>query len=403
MTEADQSGATPDVCIVGGAGHVGLPLGLVLAHHGMRVLICDLNRDALATIQAGEMPALDEGSPELLKEALANDMLTFTDKTADAVQAPVIVVTIGTSVDEFHSPDQGLIRGCIDDLMPGLTDDHLIILRSTVYPGTTDWVDRYLKKAGKGTLVSFCPERVVQGKSIQELQEVPQIVSGTTPEATLAAAKIFDVFAPESVELTPMEAEFAKLFTNAYRYIQFAITNEFFSVANSAGVNYHNILGAITKNYPRAKGIPTPGFTAGPCLFKDTMQLVAYANNQFNLGTAGMLVNEGLVLYVIDRLTKSYDLSKMTVGILGMAFKADSDDIRSSLSYKMKKVLVTHADEVIATDPLVTVDDTLLPLDEVIDRSDLLILCTPHSAYKDLDTKGKPVADVWNYVNGALI
>ncbi|MBT5860437.1 MAG: nucleotide sugar dehydrogenase, partial [Alphaproteobacteria bacterium] len=203
--------------------------------------------------------------------------------------------------------------------------------------------------------------------------------------------------------LTPMEAEFAKLFTNAYRYIQFAITNEFFSVANSAGVNYHNILGAITKNYPRAKGIPTPGFTAGPCLFKDTMQLVAYANNQFNLGTAGMLVNEGLVLYVIDRLTKSYDLSKMTVGILGMAFKADSDDIRSSLSYKMKKVLVTHADEVIATDPLVTVDDTLLPLDEVIDRSDLLILCTPHSAYKDLDTKGKPVADVWNYVNGALI
>ncbi|MBT3396555.1 MAG: nucleotide sugar dehydrogenase, partial [Alphaproteobacteria bacterium] len=303
----------------------------------------------------------------------------------------------------FHSPDQGLIRGCIDDLMPGLTDDHLIILRSTVYPGTTDWVDRYLKKAGKGTLVSFCPERVVQGKSIQELQEVPQIVSGTTPEATLAAAKIFDVFAPESVELTPMEAEFAKLFTNAYRYIQFAITNEFFSVANSAGVNYHNILGAITKNYPRAKGIPTPGFTAGPCLFKDTMQLVAYANNQFNLGTAGMLVNEGLVLYVIDRLTKSYDLSKMTVGILGMAFKADSDDIRSSLSYKMKKVLVTHADEVIATDPLVTVDDTLLPLDEVIDRSDLLILCTPHSAYKDLDTKGKPVADVWNYVNGALI
>jgi UDP-N-acetyl-D-mannosaminuronic acid dehydrogenase len=403
VTEADQPGSTPDVCIVGGAGHVGLPLGLVFAHHGMRVLICDLNRDALATIQAGKMPALDEGSPELLKEALANNMLAFTDKTADAVQAPVIVVTIGTSVDEFHSPDQGLIRGCIDDMLPGLRDDHLIILRSTVYPGTTDWLHRYLAKAGKGTLISFCPERVVQGKSIQELQEVPQIVSGTTPEAKDAAAKIFDLFAPESVELTPMEAEFAKLFTNAYRYIQFAITNEFFSVANSAGVNYHKILGAITKNYTRAKGIPTPGFTAGPCLFKDTMQLVAYANNRFNLGTAGMLVNEGLVLYVVDRLTKSYDLRKMTVGILGMAFKADSDDIRSSLSYKMKKVLVTHADDVIATDPLVTVDDSLLPLDEVIDRSDLLILCTPHSAYKDLDTKGTPVADVWNFINGSLI
>jgi len=399
----NQNQKIPDVCIVGGAGHVGLPLGLVLADLGMRVLLCDLNEDALATIQNGQMPALDEGADPILKRALADDKLQFTNKTADATQAPIIVITIGTSVDEFHSPDQGLVRGCIDLLLPSLTDDHLIILRSTVFPGTTDWVHRYIRKQGKNTLISFCPERVVQGKSIRELQDMPQIISGTTQDAAAAADKFFELFAPEVIEITPMEAEFAKLFTNAYRYIQFAITNEFFTIANSAGVNYHNILGAITHNYPRAQGMPSPGFTAGPCLFKDTMQLVAFSRNKFNLGNAAMLVNEGLVLYVIDQLAKSYDLNSMTVGILGMAFKADSDDIRSSLSYKMKKVLTTHADEILATDPLVSVDDSLLPMDEVVRRSDLLILCTPHSVYKDLDAGGKPVVDVWNFVNGEII
>jgi UDP-N-acetyl-D-mannosaminuronic acid dehydrogenase len=399
----NQNQKIPDVCIVGGAGHVGLPLGLVLADLGMRVLLCDLNEDALATIQNGQMPALDEGADPILKRALADDKLQFTNKTADATQAPIIVITIGTSVDEFHSPDQGLVRGCIDLLLPSLTDDHLIILRSTVFPGTTDWVHRYIRKQGKNTLISFCPERVVQGKSIRELQDMPQIISGTTQDAAAAAGKFFELFAPEVIEITPMEAEFAKLFTNAYRYIQFAITNEFFTIANSAGVNYHNILGAITHNYPRAQGMPSPGFTAGPCLFKDTMQLVAFSRNKFNLGNAAMLVNEGLVLYVIDQLAKSYDLNSMTVGILGMAFKADSDDIRSSLSYKMKKVLTTHADEILATDPLVSVDDSLLPMDEVVRRSDLLILCTPHSVYKDLDAGGKPVVDVWNFVNGEII
>jgi UDP-N-acetyl-D-mannosaminuronic acid dehydrogenase len=403
VTDSDKKESGPDVCIVGGAGHVGLPLGLVLAEKGLKVLLCDLNQDALDTVKGGKMPALDEGAEPILKQALADENLIFTSNTADATQAPIIVITIGTSVDEFHSPDQSLVRGCVDSLLPGLTDGHLIILRSTVFPGTTDWIHRYVGKKGKDTQISFCPERVVQGKSIRELKDMPQIISGTTPEAASAAGKFFELFAPEVIEITPMEAEFAKLFTNAYRYIQFAITNEFFAVANSAGVNYHNILGAITHNYPRAKDMPSPGFTAGPCLFKDTMQLVAFSKNQFNLGNAAMLVNEGLVLYVIDQLAKSYDLNSMTVGILGMAFKAESDDIRSSLSYKMKKVLVTHADEVLTTDPLVTVDDELLPMDEVIRRSDLLILCTPHSVYKDLDAGGKPVVDIWNYVNGQLI
>jgi len=159
----------------------------------------------------------------------------------------------------------------------------------------------------------------------------------------------------------------------------------------------------MRRNYPRARGIPTSGFAAGPCLMKDTMQLAAFAQNQFSLGNAAMLVNEGLVLHVCDDLCRRYDLSRMTVGLLGMAFKADIDDTRASLSYKFKKALASLAEAVLTTDPFVTTDPELLALDEVIERSDLLILCAPHSAYRDLDFAGKPVVDVWGFLNKANV
>jgi UDP-N-acetyl-D-mannosaminuronic acid dehydrogenase len=154
-------------------------------------------------------------------------------------------------------------------------------------------------------------------------------------------------------------------------------------------------------NYPRARYIPTPGFAAGPCLVKDTMQLLAFARNEFALGNAAIMVNEGLPLHIIGELRRSHDLSQMTIGLLGMAFKAESDDPRASLSYKFKKALAGIARDVVTTDPFVTTDPDLLPLDEVIAKSDLLILCTPHHAYRIADLRGKPVVDVWGMLENA--
>jgi UDP-N-acetyl-D-mannosaminuronic acid dehydrogenase len=242
---------------------------------------------------------------------------------------------------------------------------------------------------------------MVQGHGIKELKETPQIISGTTPAAAEEAAKLFSAIAPELIIVQPREAEFAKLFSNAYRYIEFATANQFYLIAKSAGLDFRNIYDAMKRNYPRARGIPTPGFAAGPCLMKDTMQLAAFAQNQFSLGNAAMLVNEGLVLHVCDDLRRRYDLSRITVGLLGMAFKADIDDTRASLSYKFKKALAGLAQAVLTTDPFVTTDPDLLPLEEVITRSDVLILCAPHSAYRDLDFAGKPVVDVWGYLRKA--
>jgi UDP-N-acetyl-D-mannosaminuronic acid dehydrogenase len=243
----------------------------------------------------------------------------------------------------------------------------------------------------------------VQGHGLKELAAMPQIVSGTTPEAEREAAALFARIAPEVVTVKPTEAEFAKLFTNAYRYIEFAATNEFYLVAKSAGVDYQRVLAAMKHNYPRMNSLPRPGFAAGPCLVKDTMQLSAFARNQFGLGHTALLINEGLVLHVIDDIKRRCNLAKTAVGLLGMAFKAESDDVRASLSYKFKNALSGLARAVLTTDPFVTTDPELKPLDEVIAKSDILVLCAPHACYRDADFKGKPVFDVWGHLQGANV
>jgi len=391
---------TADLTVVGGAGHVGVPLVLSFAAKGLTVNINDLNTTCLDTLRAGRMPFIEHGADELLHKALAEGRLFFTSSPGEISTKGPVIVTIGTPVDEFLNPVRRVIQDCIDPLLPHMRDGQLLILRSTLFPGTTDWIDGHIKRQGRDLKVAFCPERIVQGYGIEELRRMPQIVSGLSPEAEQEARALFDLIAPEIVALQPMEAEFAKLFNNAYRYMEFAITNQFYLIAKSAGLDYARILEGMKHNYPRAKGIPTPGFAAGPCLVKDTMQLLAFARNEFALGNAAIMVNEGLPLHIIADLRRDYDLSNMTVGLLGMAFKAESDDARASLSYKLKNAIAGYARTVLTSDPLVTTDPDLLPLDEVIERSDILIVCTPHRCYKDVDLKGKPVVDVWGLLRG---
>jgi len=392
-----------DVTVVGGAGHVGVPLVLALAEAGLRVNVNDLNQKSLATLQGGQLPFIEQGADGVLGQALANRRLVFTNSSDRISTGGPVIVTIGTPIDEFLNPVRKVVQDCIDALLPALADGQLLVLRSTVFPGTTDWLAEYLRARGRELKVAFCPERIVQGHGLKELHEMPQIISGTSTDAEGEAAKLFARIAPEVVVVSPIEAEFAKLFSNAYRYIEFAATNEFYLVAKSAGVDYRHVLMAMTHNYPRLKGMPRPGFAAGPCLVKDTMQLSAFARNQFGLGHAALLINEGLVLHVIDDLKHRFELAHMTVGLLGMAFKAESDDTRASLSYKFKKALNGQVRAVLTTDPLVTTDPELRPLDEVIAQSDLMILCAPHAVYRQADFLGKPVFDVWGHLEGANV
>ena len=403
------SGSTPttvenaDITVVGGAGHVGIPLVLALAESGLRVNVNDLNQATLDTLAAGKLPFIETGAEPVLARALANKRLVFSNGPDRISTGGPVIITIGTPIDEFLNPVRRVVQDCVEPLLPRLADGQLVILRSTVFPGTTDWLASWLDSKGRKLRIAFCPERVVRGNGLNELQAMPQIVSGTSPEAEREAAALFERIAPEVVALSPLEAEFAKLFANAYRYIEFAATNEFYLIAKAAGVDYHRVLQGMKHNYPRLKSMPRPGFAAGPCLVKDTMQLSAFASNQFGLGHAALLINEGLVLRVIEDMKRRFDLSGMTVGLLGMAFKAESDDVRASLSYKFKKVLMSQAKAVLTTDPFVKTDPDLVPLETVVAKSDLLILCAPHAAYKSADFKGKPVFDVWGHVDGGNV
>jgi len=401
--EAPTTIENADITVVGGGGHVGIPLVLALAEAGLRVNVNDLNQDTLDTLRAGRLPYIEDGAQSVLTKALAGKRLVFTNAPDGISTGGPVIVTIGTPIDEFLNPVRRVVQNCLDGMLPRLADGQLLILRSTVFPGTTDWIASYLESKGRKLQVAFCPERVVQGFGLKELRAMPQIVSGCTPEAERGAAELFERITPEVVVVSPLEAEFAKLFSNAYRYIEFAATNEFYLVAKSAGVDYQRVMTAMKHNYPRLKSMPRPGFAAGPCLVKDTMQLSAFARNQFGLGHAALLINEGLVLHVVDDIKRRYDLAKTTVGLLGMAFKAESDDTRASLSYKFKNVLAGQARAVLTTDPFVTTDPELKPLDEVIAKSDVLILCAPHTAYKQADFKGKPVFDVWGELKGANV
>lgn len=389
------------VCVVGGCGHVGLPLALALARSGLSTVAFDIDDLAVTSVNSGQMPFEEPKAPKMLVEELASGRFRASIDKTEVAKADVVIVVIGTPVDEHLNPDPLAVPDAVDQLVDSLRDDQLLILRSTVYPGVTELVAERLRTSGLSTRLAFCPERIAEGKAFDELYELPQIVSGTTSEAVERASALFGRLTENIVVTSPEEAELAKLFTNAWRYVKFAAANQFFMIANEHGIDFEKVRYAITHEYPRASDMPGAGFAAGPCLFKDTMQLAAFNNNNFFLGHASMMVNEGLPLYLVERLERRYDLSDMAVGILGMAFKANSDDIRSSLSYKLKRILRFKAREVFCADPLVTIDDDLVSQGELWERSDLVIIGAPHPQYQDLKIS-LPVVDVWNVLGGGV-
>jgi len=393
--------ADRDVVVIGGCGHVGLPLALAFADRGAKVAIYDLSETAVAMVNSGRMPFAEPGAGEVLDRVLKAGRLEVSADPAIVGTAEHVVVVIGTPVDEHLNPDQSAIPRALEGCAGYLRDGQLLILRSTVFPGVTALVEKMVAGLGLEIEVAFCPERIAEGKAMTELFELPQIVSARTATGAERASVLFGRLTSKLVVMSPEEAELAKLFTNVWRYIKFATANQLYMMANERGLDFERIRQGLTEDYPRAADMPAAGFAAGPCLFKDTMQLAAYNDNNFPLGHSAMAVNEGLPLYVVHRLEQQFDLESMTVGILGMAFKAGSDDIRSSLSYKLKRILEFKAGAVLCTDPYVTVDPHLLPLEEVIARSDLLVIGAPHPDYRGLVT-GKPAADIWDVLGAGV-
>jgi UDP-N-acetyl-D-mannosaminuronic acid dehydrogenase len=393
-----------DVVIVGGFGHVGLPLAIAFANKGKRVCALDVNRTAADMILQGEMPFVEDGAEDLLPQVLRSGKLQLSFDPRVIAETDVVIVVIGTPVDRHLNAEFELMRNFIEGYMEFFRNGQLVVLRSTLYPGTTERLQHWFYERGKQVELAFCPERIAEGKALEELETLPQIVSSLSPTGVQRSKTLFRALTNEIVVLSPIEAELAKLFTNVWRYIKFAAANQFFMLADQHGADFYRIYHAMTYKYERAADLARPGFAAGPCLFKDAMQLAAFNNNSFYLGHAAMLVNEGLPNYIVSRLKQKYNLRELTVGILGMAFKANIDDTRESLSFKLKKILTFESRAVLCSDVYVR-GEGLIPHQELIEQADIVILGAPHKEYATLHIpEGKVVVDVWNmWGKGCLI
>ncbi|MGD0891226.1 MAG: nucleotide sugar dehydrogenase [Terracidiphilus sp.] len=384
-----------NVVVVGGCGHVGLPFGMVLADRGMNVVLLDVDKTKAASINQGRMPFMENGAEELLPKLIGKSLRATTDPECLRT-ANVVVSVIGTPVDEHLNPTVSALYRSLDDLIEYVPDGALFVLRSTLYPGVTRLIKDRIDERKREIHVAFCPERIAEGKAIEELTSLPQIISAFEPVAMAKARDVFSRIAPSVIELDPLEAELAKLFTNSWRYLNFAASNQFYMLAESYGLDFYRIYNAVTQEYPRMRSFARAGFAAGPCLLKDTLQLSAFSSNNFFLGHAAMLVNEGLPNFILTQLRPG-GLSKSTVAILGMAFKGDSDDNRSSLSYKLKKLLQVEARTVLCTDPFIS-DPRFVSVEEAVEKADVIILGAPHSAYRGLTfPASKKVVDVWGF------
>ena len=380
------------IVIVGGCGHVGIPLGLALASRDFDVTLLDKNEEHVAMINNGILPFKEEMADELLNKHRNRNLRAVSDCSV-VKDAQVVIFVVGTPIDEHLTPKVRNVLQVIDEYLQWLSDDQLIIMRSTLFPGTMRIIANLLEKHNLKTKLAFCPERILQGKGIKEIHKLPQIVSGLDKTAENAAADVFSKLTPKIIRTTPEEAELAKLMTNSWRYLDFAIANQFYMMANDSGIDFDNVYKAMTSDYPRAKNFAKPGLAAGPCLFKDTMQLASFYHNNFFLGHAAMLVNEGLPDHLVKNLKQKMggSLINKKIALLGMTFKANNDDTRNSLSFKLKKLLEIEMATVLPSDPYLP---QTYPLQQALDEADGVILGVPHDEFLNIDIQ-VPFVDCW--------
>jgi len=392
-----------------GTGRVGLPLALVLAEEGFKVYGIDKDAAKLTLLKKGRMPFMEEGAPTLLKKYV-NKRFFPTTNNKFVKESDFIILTLGTPIDENMNPVLDQLDGAVAQIIPYLKPGQLIILRSTVSPRTTMYVRNKIEtisklRIGKDVFLAFCPERIAEGKSIEELKEIPQIIGGLDKISCRKSEEFFASFGVKKCLITDStSAELGKLFTNMYRYISFAIVNEFLVIAESFNRNIHEIVNLVNTGYKRG-GLALPGLTAGPCLFKDGFFLIN-ENPYLDLIVASWKINESLPLFLIKKIRERINLKNKKVALLGLAFKPEIDDIRDSLSFKIRKALLRENATVILHDPYVktyTKQEVTTNLNEALTGMDVVIIATRHKLYcedrkniLDLLDKNTLICDVWN-------
>jgi UDP-N-acetyl-D-mannosaminuronic acid dehydrogenase len=373
----------PQVAVIG-LGRVGLPLALSFAGHGIRTLGIDNDRRIIDSLTAGKMPFEESGTQELLEQVTAGGRLELADRAAEAARARDIILTIGTPSFSHIESDLSQVRAVIDDLLPHLAPGHGIHLRSTIAPGTTEYVAGYIAKrqrnldVGTEVFVAHTPERIAAGKFLAEIGTLPCIIGGVGEASTDRAAEVFATFGAPIVRTSPVEAELAKIWTNILRYATFALPNLLMMDCERYGANVFDVIELINHDYPRG-GMKLPGLTAGTCLRKD------FAFSEERSNSPGMLlavsrVNESVPLFLVEGIKRRLgSLAEKKIAVLGLTFKADTDDERDSLSFKLVRLLERELADVTVSDP--HAPSPTWPLTEALEDADVVIIATNHTEF----------------------
>jgi UDP-N-acetyl-D-mannosaminuronic acid dehydrogenase len=381
------SQSTADVSVVG-LGRVGLPLALSFADRGLEVLGIDNDPARLDAVREGRMPFAETGGQELLDRVHASGRVALSARVADAARARHIVITLGTPSFSHIEIDMRDVRSALDDLLGVLETGHSLTLRSTVAPGTTDFVAGYLAKhrgfeIGEEVFVAHAPERIAAGRFIEEIDTLPCIIGGVGERSGEVVAELFAAFRAPIVQTTPVQAELAKIWTNILRYTNFALPNLLMMDCERCSANVFEVIDLINRDYPRG-GIAQPGLTAGTCLRKD------FAFSEERSAAPGMLlavsrVNESVPLFLLEGAKRRLGaLSNRKVAVLGLAFKADTDDERDSLAHKLIRLLERELADVVVHDPHVATPT--VSLEEALDGAELVVVATNHSQFRDPQT-----------------
>ena len=391
-----------DTVAIVGLGRIGLPLALSFADRGLEVIGVDREPRVLDQVRDGRMPFQETGTEELLERILPTGRLRLTERIQDAAEASHLLLTLGTPTHVHIEIDVSQIRGAIDDLLPLLREGHTIILRSTVGPGTTEWVAGYLEQrrgfmVGEDIFVAHVPERIAVNHFLEEIATLPCVVGGVGAGSGESAGRLFEVFGTEIVQTTPVQAELAKIWTNILRYTEFALPNLLMMECEQYGASVFDVIDLINHDYPRG-GIAQPGLTAGTCLRKD------FAFSEERSRAPGMLlavsrVHESVPLFLVEGLKRRLggSLRDCKVAVLGLTFKRDSDDVRDSLSIKLIRLLERELAHVARHDPFVA--EGTESLDSALAGARAVIVATNHSEYDDLLPRlpaDALVVDPWN-------
>lgn len=392
-----------------GIGRVGLPLALVLADEGFFVYGIGRTKSKVDDINSGKIPFMEEGVSALLKKHVSKNFVSTVDYSCIEF-CDYIILTLGTPVDENTNPVYDQINAAIHEAKPFFKPYQTLVLRSTVSPRTTQYVSTLVNdidslQVGKNFFLAFCPERITEGNSVEELKTIPQIIGGIDKKSIKRAGELFKHIGVDTIPTDDVSAELAKLFTNMYRYINFAIANEFMVLAQNYNKDIYEIINLVNYKYKRG-GLQLPGLSAGPCLFKDGFFLVSDLPF-IDLVTTSWKINEAIPLFLIKKIRERIRLKDKKVVILGLAFKAEIDDIRASLSFKVRKALLRERANVILHDPYIDEYQHQAIEKNVYDAvkdADLLFIATNHKQYKNLDMKKIKsvvkknciVCDVWN-------